>query len=366
MSSAAGSPDEPQIEEQRPEETPPEAIRHREDVREALRQAGTEEPSASRLTRRDRFFFAGLTLAALLFGAIYLLGDNDIGGFEKLDEPLALHILLAGLLISGVLIADRLVDALIVSKIENRASQYNVRRVRRLVTALAVVALVVTSFFANWRATLASLGILSIVFGLALQAPLSSFFGWIYILVKRPYRVGDRIEINDATGDVIDVGYLDTTLWEFGGKYISGDHPSGRVIKFPNSRVFSNEVYNYSWPLFPYIWNEIRFPVGYDADFPFVSRVLQEETAREVGRNMKSRVEVFRELLSRTPVDRLPVQEEPTVFFRVNENSWIDATVRYLVSPRNAGNVKSGLMRALLEKIQEHPEKFRFPKGDSR
>ena len=77
---------------------------------------------------------------------------------------------------------------------------------------------------------------------------------WIYILIRRPYRVGDRIRIGEATGDVIDVSYLDTTLWEFGGEYLSTDHPSGRLIKFPNSNVLATPVYNYSWPLFPYIW----------------------------------------------------------------------------------------------------------------
>ena len=366
MSTATGGRDERRDEIERPEEAAPEAIRQRTDVREALREAGSAEPGGPRLTRRDGLFLALWGAAAAVFGALDLLAGNDVGGFETLDRPLVLHAMLAGCLISAVLAADRAAEAFLIARIESRAARYNARHVRRLVSGICVAALLVTSFFANWKATLASLGILSIVFGLALQAPLSSFFGWLYILLKRPYRVGDRIEINDATGDVIDVGYLDTTLWEFGGKYISGDHPSGRVIKFPNSRVFSNEVYNYSWPLFPYIWNEIRFPVGYDADFPFVARVLQEETAREVGGNMKRRVEVFRDLLSRTPVDRLPVQEEPTVFFRVNDNSWIDATVRYLVSPRNAGNVKTRLMRALLVKVQQHPEKFRFPKGDSR
>jgi len=69
--------------------------------------------------------------------------------------------------------------------------------------------------------------------------------------VRTPYRVGDRIKIGDATGDVIDVSYLDTTLWEFGGEYLSSDHPSGRLIKFPNSNVLNEAVYNYSWPLFP-------------------------------------------------------------------------------------------------------------------
>src|SRR5438552_12323791 len=98
----------------------------------------------------------------------------------------------------------------------------------------------------------------SVIVGLAVQTPMTSFLGWIYILVRHPYRVGDRIQIEDATGDVIDVSYLDTTLWEFGGKYLSTDHPSGRIIKFPNSKVLNTMVFNYSWPLFPYIWNEIK------------------------------------------------------------------------------------------------------------
>ena len=72
-----------------------------------------------------------------------------------------------------------------------------------------------------------------------------------FILVRRPYRIGDRIKIDDATGDVIDVGYLDTTLWEFGGQLLSTDHPSGRVIRFPNEKVLDSIIYNYSWPLFP-------------------------------------------------------------------------------------------------------------------
>ena len=51
---------------------------------------------------------------------------------------------------------------------------------------------------------------------------MTSFIGWIYILVRRPYRVGDRVEIGGATGDVIHVGYIDTTLWEFGGSIYFG------------------------------------------------------------------------------------------------------------------------------------------------
>lgn len=85
-------------------------------------------------------------------------------------------------------------------------------------------------------------GVLSLILGFALQTPITRFIGWIDILVRKPYRVGDRILIAGAAGDVIDVSHLDTTLWEFGGQYLSTDHPSGRIIEFPNSNVLMTPV----------------------------------------------------------------------------------------------------------------------------
>ncbi len=184
--------------------------------------------------------------------------------------------------------------------------------------------------------------------------------------MRAPYRVGDRIRIGEATGDVIDLGYLDTTLWEFGGQYLSTDHPSGRVIRFPNSHVLSNAVYNYSWPLFPYIWNEITFQVAYNSDLEFVSGVMRAVAEEEIGEAMSERVGVYRELLAQTPVDELQVREHPSVVFRVNQNTWIDATVRYLVEPREAGRVKTRLIQRMLQRLNAEPERVGFPKDNMR
>jgi small-conductance mechanosensitive channel len=188
----------------------------------------------------------------------------------------------------------------------------------------------------------------------------------VYILVKTPYRVGDRIRIGDATGDVIDVRYLDTTLWEVGGEHVSTNHPSGRLIKFPNSNVLSNAIYNYSWPGFPYIWNDIKFQIAYQSDLEFVARVLREAAAEEVGEAMMERVRTYRELLKQTPIDQLEVSEYPTVVFRVSENTWIEAIVRYVVEPRNSGPVKTRLLQKMLERLNAEPERVMFPRGDAR
>ena len=94
---------------------------------------------------------------------------------------------------------------------------------------------------------------------------------------------------------MIDVGYLDTALWEFGGDYISGDHPSGRIIRFPNSKVLNSIIYNYSWPL-PYIWNEIKVQVAYNSDLEFISEAMRRVTEEDLGEAMIERVQTFRQI----------------------------------------------------------------------
>jgi small-conductance mechanosensitive channel len=185
-------------------------------------------------------------------------------------------------------------------------------------------------------------------------------------MIRRPYRVGDRIKMGGAHGDVIDVGYLDTTLWEFGGKYLSTDHPSGRIIKFPNSKVLENTIYNYSSPLFPYLWNEIKFNIAYESDLEFVAKTLQEAAEEEVGEAMMRRVRRYRDRLAQTPVDQLEVKEHPSVVFRVSDNTWVEAIVRYVVHPKVAGRVKSRLIKTLLARLNAAPDRVMFPKSNAR
>ena len=266
----------------------------------------------------------------------------------------------------AVLTVVKAVDALVLSRLESRVTEYTLRRVVRAVAALVILLVVGGHQAARGDTAPGAGGLLSVIKGFALQTPILSFIGWLYILVRSPYRVGDRIKIGEATGDVIDVGYLDTTLWEFGGEYLSTDHPSGRVIKFPNSLVLSEPVFSYSWPLFPYIWNELTFEVAYESDLAFVAQTLKDVADEAVGETMRERVRTFREVLARTPVDELEVREEPAVFFRASANTWVEATVRYLVHPKEGGRVKSKILTAALERLNAEPERVLFPKSNMR
>jgi hypothetical protein len=85
-----------------------------------------------------------------------------------------------------------------------------------------------------------------------------------------------------------------------------------------------------------------------------------------LGEEMMERVAQYRRLLARTPVDELEVREHPRVIFRVGENTWLEAIVRYLVAPREAGSVKTRLIKKLLPALNAAPDKVLFPKGANR
>ena len=266
----------------------------------------------------------------------------------------------------GVLALAKGLELFVIARVRNAASRFNLKRILRLVITLFIAFIIVSVLFVNWYAAVVSLGLISLVLGFALQTPISSFIAWIYILVRVPYRVGDRIEIAGARGDVIDVSYLDTTLWEIGGRHLSTDHLSGRLIKFPNTNVLNHPVFNYSWPLFPYIWNEIKFNVAYESDLEFVAATMQRIDEEELAESMVEKVKLYRDLLARTPVDHLKVHERPTVLFRVSDNTWLEAILRYLVHPKEAGQVKTRLTCRLLAGLAAVPDKALFPKSNMR
>ena len=344
-----------------------EEISEKPEVREALARTAGEKPRERVKARaRDKFWF--VTHALLLVGCaiIYFLLGSKLIPLPQANADLGRRILRGAALIVVLLAIAKTISVYGLGEIEDASTRFTLRRVQRLVVGLLIALIAISVIFVNWYAALTALRVGSVIIGLAVQTPMKSFIGWIYILVRRPYRVGDRIKIGDATGDVIDVSYLDTTLWEFGGQYLSTDHPSGRLIKFPNEKVLDELVYNYSWPLFPYIWNEIKFSIAYQSDLEFVAKTMQEIAEAELGEEMMERVEVFRDLLAKTPVDELEVHERPRVIFRVSENTWLDAIVRYVIPPREAGRIKTRLIKKLLAALNAAPEKVMFPVGANR
>ena len=155
--------------------------------------------------------------------------------------------------------------------------------------------------------------------------------------------------------------------WIFYYIYRDANGKAGQILLSPNySERNRYLVFNYSWPLFPYVWNEVKFNIAYESDLQFVSATMQKIAEEELGEMMMEKVKIFRDLLARTPVNHLEVHERPSVLFRVSDNTWLEAIVRYLVHPKDAGRAKSQLTQKLLAALNAAPDRVLFPKSNAR
>ena len=246
----------------------------------------------------------------------------------------------------------------------NKRRAHNTRNLLRLAFGFVGVVATLAVVTENWLGLLLSLGVIGFAITFALQQPLLSLIAWVYITVKQPYGVGDRVRIDDAKGDVIEVDFLVTTLWEINGELVSTNQPSGRVVTVPNSVVLSSTVVNFGGGGSPYVWNEIGIQVAYETDLEFARAVMREEATELLGEEMAAGIAAYREALSETPVE-LEVYDHPTVNVTQGE-SWIELRLRYLTHPRRGQRVKNDLYERVLERFNEHPDRVAFPMSRSR
>lgn len=323
---------------------------------------GDDQEPRGRANRLLVGIFLLLALACLAF--YFLLSRNifSVGDYREALEKLTLGAFFAFV----ILIVENLLETIIRGKTRMPYARYNLVRAIRLLAAIAILMVGVSLVFENWYTAAVSLGLISLVLGFALQTPISSLIAWLYIVIRTPYHVGDRIQIEDFKGDVVEIGYLDTTLWEFGGDYLTNDLPSGRLIRFPNSLVLQYAVYNYSWKKFPYIWNEIPFHVAYESDLEYVESVLREVTKEVLGPDMAQRIRDLKELIEKTPVDELEIKEYPYVIFRTNTNTWIEANLTYLVEPKKAASLRTTIVKKAVAELLRQPDRVMFPKSNAR
>ncbi len=173
------------------------------------------------------------------------------------------------------------------------------------------------------------LGLVSAGIAIALKDVLTSFAGWIFILWRRPFEVGDRIQIGAHAGDVIDIRIFQFTLNEI-GNWVDADQSTGRVIHIPNGLVFSSPQINYTRG-FQYLWDEIPVLVTFESDWKkakeILTRIVNERTEILTDQAERGVLEASKKFMI------FYSTLSPTVYTSVKD-SGVNLTMRYLVEPR--------------------------------
>jgi len=302
-----------------------------------------------------------------------MLGGTFVTRVDLLEEWPAIATFPADLVVGRGLLVVAVVALLfgsyqllvgVLMRSPNKRRAHNVRNLLRLAFGFVGTIGMLAVLTENWLGLLLSLGVIGFAITFALQQPLLSLIAWVYITVKQPYGVGDRVRIDDAKGDVIEVDFLVTTLWEINGELVTSNQPSGRVVTVPNSVVLSSNVVNFGGGGSPSVWNEIGVQVAYETDLEFAREVMREEAEDLLGEEMMRGITAYREALAETPVE-LEVYDHPTVNVS-QEESWVELRLRYLTHPRRGQRVKNELYERVLDRFNANPDRVAFPVSRNR
>jgi small-conductance mechanosensitive channel len=288
--------------------------------------------------------------------------DETVLGVEL--EPLTLLGLTLAAVLFGFYGSYIVITTYLLDRTQNKRRRHDVRNVLRLVFGILALVTVFGLLTRQWVSVLFSLGVLGFAVTFALQQPLFSLIGWLYIMVERPYQVGDRIAIDEMRGDVVSVGFFVTEVWEIDGDLVSSNQPSGRIVTVPNSTVLSSRVVNFYGKDVQYVWNELSIQVAYETELALASELMIDVAEEHIGDEMARQINEYRKRLVETPVE-LDVNESPSVNV-VQEESWVDLRLRYLVHPRQSTRVRNRLYTDILETFNEHPEQVKFPVSRNR
>ena len=204
----------------------------------------------------------------------------------------------------------------------------------------------------DWFGSLSTfLGLLAAGIAVALKDPLTNLAGWAFIMWRRPFSVGDRIQIGEYRGDVIDVRVFQFTLMEI-GNWVAADQSTGRVIHIPNARVFAEAQANYSRG-FQYIWHEIPVLITFESNWRKAKEILQQIAVAHAAYLSKEAESRVREASKKFLISYSKLT--PTVYTSV-QDSGVLLTIRYLTEPRGRRGSEQAIWEAILDEFAKHPD----------
>jgi len=232
---------------------------------------------------------------------------------------------------------------------EDVESKYYLRNAVSYVL-IAIGFLLLTSIWLGGLSSLATyLGIVSAGLAIALSAPIVNLAGWLFLLIARPFSVGDRISIGNLSGDVISTGMQQFVLNEL-APIDQGGQSTGRIIHVPNGKLFSESQKNHTQGI-GFVWNEIPVLITFESDWKKCKGILTE-----IIETYSSAITPQAKKAVRRASDKYLLKYgnlTPIVYTDVKD-SGVLLTIRYLCNPYQKRISQEIIWEDILKAFAEH------------
>jgi small-conductance mechanosensitive channel len=255
-----------------------------------------------------------------------------------------------GFAVLGILVIHavfRLLEQKLPGHFREQDARYRVRKF--VVFAGYIVGIVfITVLFADRFGRVSfALGVAGAGLVVSLQDVITSFAGWVAISYLNLYKAGDRIQIGDTRGDVIDISFMRTEIVET-GNWVSNDLYNGRVVRIPNSAALKAATFNYSQG-FRFVWDEVKVPLTGDSNHLLAREMLLRIADEAVAGYLEEAEMSWREVTYNFRIANISLT--PNVTLLVNGGS-LEFTLSYIVDYTNRTAMQDRLFSKIVEEIK--------------
>ena len=264
------------------------------------------------------------------------------------QNPTLYSIFKYAILVGFVLFLIQLIRRFLKKQVTDTSVRYKSQKGIEIIGYIILIILSFSYFTGNIKDFTLIIGLFTAGMAFTLQELILSIAGSLYIFIVKVYKPGDRIEINDIKGDVIDVDSIYTTMMEI-GQWVESDNYTGRIIKLSNAFVFKGPIYNYSQD-FPFIWDTFNLPFRYGSDMELAKSIvikIASDILSEYTSNSKAQ---WKRVVNKYYIEDAVV--EPSLAITLTDN-WIQFNLRYIVDYKKRRSTR----HLLHDRIHDEVEK---------
>jgi small-conductance mechanosensitive channel len=261
------------------------------------------------------------------------------------------------LLIFGFIVLNKIINRIVFSKTEDVYSRYRWRKTQDYITFFIGFILIISLWIDEFKSLITFFGLLTAGIAIALKDPLTDLAGWFFIIWRKPFEVGDRIQLGDHAGDVIDVRIFQFTIIEI-GNWVDADQSTGRIMHVPNSKVFVEVLANYSIG-FDYIWHEIGVLVTFESNWKKAKELL-EKIVNEKSENISKGAE--KKIKDASKKYMIFYKKLTPIVYTSVKDSGVMLTMRFLCDPRQRRGKEQEIWEEVLNVFSENEDiDFAYP-----
>ena len=261
------------------------------------------------------------------------------------------------LLILGFIIINKIINRIVLSKTEDVYYRYRWRKTMDYAMFFIALFIISPIWIDEFRSLLTFFGLLSAGIAIALKDPVSDLAGWFFIIWRKPFDVGDRIQIGDHAGDVIDIRIFQFTIIEI-GNWVDADQSTGRILHIPNSKLFLQVLANYSIG-FNYIWHEIGVLVTFESKWQKSKEIL-EKIVNEKSEHISKSAE--RKIKDASKKYMIFYKKLTPIVYTSVKDSGVMLTMRFLCDPRQRRAYEQSIWEEVLKEFSKYEDiDFAYP-----